>query len=157
MRSVTPDGFDMVIAPVPSNEPDKFSWIDASSGEPFMVFANAKNPVAGMEFLRCQLSKASAKWFAQNVGSIMPVVDGAEGVELSSAMTSALAAVENAGDNILERPKFSTWYTDINEEAKNAMGQLLTGRVDAEEFIERVQEVADEVKEDDDIPKYTRA
>ena len=69
----------------------------------------------------------------------MPVIGGAEGVELSSAMTSALTAVDNAGDNILERPSFSGWYSDINEEAKNAMGQLLTGRIEVEEFVERVQ------------------
>ena len=156
MRTVTPDGFDMVIAPVPANDPDTFAWIDGSAGEPFMVFANGKNPVAGMEFLRCQLSKQSAQYFAQNVGSIMPVIGGAEGVELSSAMNSALAAVETAGDNILDRPSFSTWYSDINEEAKNSMGALLTGRIDVEEFIDRVQEVADEVAEDEDIPKYTR-
>lgn len=157
MRSVTPEGFDMVIAPTPGPTEETFDWIDGSSGEPFMVFANAKNPVAGMEFLRCLLSKESAKWFAQNVGSIMPVIGGAEGVELSSAMTSALAAVENAGDNILERPSFNGWYSDIVEEVKNGLGALLTGRIDAEEFVERVQEVADDVKDDDDIPKYTRA
>ena len=92
MRSITPGGFDMVIKPVPSDDASKFSWIDASSGEPFMVFSNGKNPVAGMEFLRCLLSKESAKWFAQNVGSIMPVVGGAEGVDLSSAMTSTTLA-----------------------------------------------------------------
>ena len=32
----------------------------------------------------------------------------------------------------------------------------MTGRITPEEFIERVQEVADEVKADEDIPKYTR-
>ncbi len=157
MRTVTPEGFDMVINPVPADDAAKLSWIDASSGEPFMVFANGKNPEAGMELLRCLLSKESAKWFAQNVGSIMPVVGGAEGVELSSAMTSALAAVSNAGDHILERPSFSTWYSDINEEAKNSMGALLTGRATAEEFIERVQGVADDVKADPDITKYERS
>ena len=99
MRSQTPDGFDMVIAPVPAVDAANLSWIDASAGEPFMVFANGKNPVAGMEFLRCLMSKEGAKFFAQKVGSIMPVVGGAEGVELSSAMTSALCAVEAAGDN----------------------------------------------------------
>ena len=157
MRSVTPEGFDMVVKPTPGPNADTFDWIDASSGEPFMVFSNGENPTAGMEFLRCLLSKESAKYFAQNVGSMMPVVGGADGVELSSAMTSALTAVENAGENILERPSFSTWYSDINEEVKNSMGALLTGRIDAEEFVERVQEVADEVKEDPDIPKYTRS
>ena len=156
MRSVTPEGFDMVIAPVPADDPATFAWIDGSAGEPFMVFENAENPIAGMEVLRCLLSKQSAQYFAQNVGSIMPVIDGAEGVELSSAMTSALDAVAAAGDNILDRPSFSTWYSDINEEAKNSMGALLTGRIGVEEFIDRVQEVADDVAEDDDIPKYTR-
>ena len=157
MRSITPGGFDMVIKPVPSDDASKLSWIDASSGEPFMVFSNGKNPVAGMEFLRCLLSKESAKWFAQNVGSIMPVVGGAEGVELSSAMTSALTAVENAGPNILDRPSFPGWYSDIYSEVKDSMGALLTGRASAEEFIERVQGASDEVREDEDIVKFKRS
>ena len=76
-----------------------------------------------MEFLICLLSKESAKWFAQNVGSIMPVVGGAEGVDLSSAMTSALAAVDNAGPNILDRPSFPGWYSDIYSEVKDSMGR----------------------------------
>ena len=46
----------MVIKPVPSDDASKLSWIDASSGEPFMVFSNGKNPVAGMG-LRCLPSK----------------------------------------------------------------------------------------------------
>lgn len=157
MRSVTPDGFNMVIAPVPAVDPATLSWIDASAGEPFMVFANGKNPIAGMEFLRCLMSKEGAKFFAQKVGSIMPVVGGAEGVELSSAMTSALAAVEAAGSNILRRPSFGDWYAKISEEVGNSTGSLLTGRISPEQFIDRVQKVADDVKEDDDIPKYTRA
>ncbi len=156
MRSVTPEGFNMVVAPVPAADPMTASWIDASSGEPFMVFANGKNPVAGMEFLRCLMSKEGAKFFAQKVGSIMPVVGGADGVELSSAMTSALSAVSAAGDHILQRPSFGDWYAPLNEEVGNSTGSLMTGRISAEEFIDRVQKVADEVKNDDDIPKYTR-
>ena len=58
MRTVTPEGFNMVIAPTPGTTDETFDWIDGSSGEPFMVFANAKNPVAGMEFLRCLAFKA---------------------------------------------------------------------------------------------------
>ncbi|MCA9836646.1 MAG: N-acetylglucosamine/diacetylchitobiose ABC transporter substrate-binding protein [Trueperaceae bacterium] len=157
MRSITPEGFDMVIEAVPADDAAKLHSVIASAGEPFMVFANGKNPEAGMEFLRCLLSKESAKWFAQNVGSIMPVVGGAEGVELSSAMTSALSVVEQAGNDILSRPSYTTWYSDLNEEAKLSMGALLTGRATAEEFVERVQEVADDVKNDPDIPKYERS
>ncbi len=156
MRTVTPEGFDMVIAPVPAVDPATFSSIDAAAGEPFVVFANGKNPVAGMEFLRCLMSKEGAKFFAQKVGSIMPVAGGADGVELSSAMTSALSAVSAAGSNILRRPSFGDWYAPISEEVGNSTGSLMTGRITPEEFIERVQEAADEVKGDEDIPKYTR-
>ena len=156
MRTVTPEGFDMVIAPVPGVDASTFSYIDASAGEPFVVFANGKNPVAGMEFLRCLMSKEGAKFFAQKVGSIMPVTGGAEGVELSSAMTSALGAVEAAGSNLLRRPSFGDWYAPLSEEVGNSTGSLMTGRITPEEFIERVQEASDEVKADEDIPKYTR-
>jgi N-acetylglucosamine transport system substrate-binding protein len=71
-------------------------------------------------------------------------------------MTSALSAVSAAGDHILQRPSFGDWYAPLNEEVGNSTGSLMTGRISAEEFIDRVQKVADEVKNDDDIPKYTR-
>jgi hypothetical protein len=65
--------------------------------------------------------------------------------------------VENAGPNILDRPSFPGWYSDIYSEVKDSMGALLTGRASAEEFIERVQGASDEVREDEDIVKFKRS
>ena len=157
MRSVTPDGFDMVIGGVPSPDASKASTLLASAGEPYMVPSNSKNPIAGMEFMRAMLSKENAKFFAQEVSAIMPVIGGTDGIEVSPATESALDLVAAAGDNVMARPSFTTWYSEINTEMGNALGALLTGRATPEEAAERIQEVADEVKEDEDIPKYTRS
>ncbi len=156
MRSVTPEGFEMVVGSIPATDPEKAAWIGAEAGEPYMVPSAGKNPEAGMEFLRCLLSKESAKYFAKEVSAIMPVVGGTEGIEVSAATKSALDAVAASGNNIYARPFFGNWYSDLNTEVGNSTGALMTGQIGPEEFIERVQGVADEVKEDPDIVKYTR-
>ena len=44
------------------------------------------------------MSKENAKWFAQNVGAIMPVQGGTEGVELSPAVIAATAIADASGE-----------------------------------------------------------
>jgi N-acetylglucosamine transport system substrate-binding protein len=152
MRSVIPEGFEMVIADVPGPG----NAIIAEADETFFVPAHAKNPEAGMEYLRCFLSKAGAAFFAQNVGSIFPVKGGTEGVDISAAMESALAAVDAAGNEVSGRPKFISWYNDLGTEMKNNLGSLINGRITPEEFVDVVQAKADEVADDPDIPKFKR-
>lgn len=155
MRDLTPENFNMVINPVPGSTEEDFAAIGAWSGENFIVPSAAENPTGGMEYLRCLMSKANAQWFAQNVGAIMPVVGGTEGVELSSAVQSATAAVEAAGDAIFDY-QFDAWYVPLSDEQRDRTGDLLTGRISPEEWIEAVQAKADEIKADDSIPKYER-
>jgi N-acetylglucosamine transport system substrate-binding protein len=156
MKDLTPEGFDMVVKPVPGPTVETTPSIYASSGEIYFVPSAAKNVKGGMEFMRCMLSRESAKFFAQNVSSIMPVAGGTEGVEVSSGMTSALEAVEAAGEDIFTY-RFSSWYTDLSFEARDRTGDLMTGRITPEEFVEAVQAKADAVKADPNIPKYTRS
>ena len=156
MKEVTPDDFDMVIAPIPAIDAGTSASIMASSGETFFVPAEAKNPEAGMEYIRCLLSKESAKFFAQNVSSMMPVIGGTEGLELSAGMSSAIAAVESAGAEIFARPKYSSWYSDLGTEVSNNLGSLMTGRMSTDEFISLAQAKADEVAADDEVTKFSR-
>ena len=153
MRELIPDGFDMVIKPVPGPDESSYHSLVAWPGEPYIVPVNAANVVGGMEFMRCMLSKANAQFFAKEISAIMPVFGGSEGVELSSALTSALNAAEaaNGGFNYLSRG----WYSDLWTAVKNATGELLTNRMSPEQFADTVQAAADEVKADGDIPKYT--
>jgi N-acetylglucosamine transport system substrate-binding protein len=152
MAKTIPEGFEMVVggAPGPGNA------MMAQGGEVFLVPAQAKNPEAGMEFLRMMLSKASARFFAENVSNIMPVIGGTEGADVSSSMVSALAAVEAAGQDVFPRPSYTTWYFDFMTEVKLAMGELLSGRITPEEFIDRAQAKADETAADPDIVKFSR-
>ena len=155
MRELTPEGFDMVIKPVPGPDESSYHSLVAWPGEPYIVPVNAANVVGGMEFMRCMLSKANAQFFAKEISAIMPVFGGSEGVELSSALQSALEAAEaaNGGFNYLSRG----WYSDLWTAAKNATGELLTNRISPQQFADTLQAAADEVKADDDIPKYTHA
>jgi N-acetylglucosamine transport system substrate-binding protein len=155
MRELTPDGFDMVVKPVPGPTADDFNALLAWPGEPYIVPKNAANVVGGMEYMRCMLSKANAQYFAQEISAIMPVFGGSDGIELSAALVSALDAVEGAEDQVFNR-LWAGWYSDLGTATRDAMGELLTGRSTPEQFCETVQGVADDIKADDDIPKYTR-
>lgn len=156
MKEVTPDGFDMVLAPIPAIDASSAASVMASSGETYFVPSAAANPEAGMEYLRCLLSKDSAKFFAENVSSMMPVVGGTEGLELSAGMSSAISAVETAGADIFPRPKFASWYSDLNTEVKNSLGEIMTGRMEPDEFISIIQAKADEIAADSEVTKFTR-
>lgn len=156
MKTVTPDDFDMVIAPIPALDSATANSIVATSGETYFVPSQAENPEAGMEYLRCMLSKENAKFFALNVSSMMPVIGGTEGLELSPGMSSAIAAVEGAGADIFTRPKYGSWYSDLGKEVTNNVGEVLTGRMQPAEFIELAQAKADEVAADSEVTKFSR-
>jgi N-acetylglucosamine transport system substrate-binding protein len=156
MRELTPEGFDMVIKPVPGPDDSTYASILAWPGEPYIVPKNGANVIGGMEFMRCMLSRHNAQFFAQQISAIMPVFGGSEGIELSSALTSALDAAEAAGDGLFNY-FWKDWYNDLNNATRDAMGQLLTKNTSPEGFCDTVQGIANDVKDDPDIPKYTHS
>lgn len=156
MRDMTPENFNMVVAPVPGAlDESTADSIVAWSGENFIVPTNAVNPIGGLEYLRCLMSVENAKWFAQNVSAIMPVNGGTEGVELSPAVMSASAIAETSGEATFDY-MWKNWYTDLDREAADYTGALLTGRVQPEEWMQAMEDLAAQVRENPDIPKYTR-
>ena len=152
MKDMIPDGFDMRVDQAPG---DSDACL-AQGGEPFIVPSKAKNTVAGMEYLRCLVSKDSAKWFASNVSALMPVIGGTEGVQLSTGTESASAMVEKCAGNTFTWPRFGGWYNDLGTESSAKMGDLLTGRITPEEYSETIQAMADKVKADPEVTKFTR-
>lgn len=155
MRDLTPEDFNMVVKPVPGTDESTSDSILAWSGENFIVPTNAENPEGGLEYLRALMSKSNAQWFAQNVGSIMPVAGGTEGVELSPAVMSANAIAEASGDATFDY-MWKTWYVPLADETRDRTGDLLTGRITPDEWMEAVEAMAAQVREDPDIVKYTR-
>ncbi len=153
MKGSIPDNFNMVV----DQSPGEGNACLAEGGEPFVVPSKAKNTVAGMELLRCLISKDSAKNFAVNVSAMMPVFGGTEGVTISTGMQSAVAMAEACVGNVFPFMRYGSWYSDLSKEVSAQIGELLTKRITPDEFAEKAQAMADKVKADPDVTKFTRA
>lgn len=156
-KTVAPAGFDMVVNPIPGYTDGKGvqEALKADGGEGFFVPAKAKNPKHGMEYLRTILSRSSAKWFAENVNSLMPVANATEGAKISSGTKSAIAAVANSkGANVVFQA--ADWYSAINKGIEQRMGELMTGKIKPEGFLDEMQKVADKVAKDPEVKKFKR-
>ncbi len=142
MRDLTPEGFDMVVKRRTRHRTKSTGHsILAWSGENFIVPTNGENPEAGMDYLRALMSKENAKWFAQNVGAIMPVIGGTEGVELSPAVMSATAIAEASGEDTFNY-MWKDWYRAMADESRDRTGDLLTGRISPDEWMEAMEAMA---------------
>ena len=158
MKDSIPPDFNMVVAPTPSLPGDKvpFEGIIASAGEPFIVPAEGKNVAGGKEWLRLLFSKEGGRFFAENTRSLSVVVGSGDGLDLGTAFASTQASITAAGTNTFPTARYGDWYKDLADEAKNQMAALLQKQSSIEEFQDAVQQMADTVKDDEAIPKYTR-
>ncbi|WP_035696949.1 N-acetylglucosamine/diacetylchitobiose ABC transporter substrate-binding protein, partial [Glycomyces tenuis] len=157
-QEVTPEGFDMVMAPVPdltAADAMPFGALQGSSSESFLVPAQAANPRGGLDYLRCLFSLDVARGFTETAKAL-PVVRGAtDGVEMSTGLASVAAAVEAAGEHVFGY-KYRLWYAPLAKAVDDATGELLTGRLDPEAWADRIQTAADDVAADDSITKHRR-
>jgi hypothetical protein len=64
--------------------------------------------------------------------------------------------VEKCGDQVFPGMKYGGWYSDLGKEASAMMGEMLTKRITPEQFVENVQKMADKVKADPEVTKFTR-
>ena len=126
MTGLVPEGFDMVVAPIPPIEgsPVPFEGIFAGAGEVFIVPADGANLAGGKEWMRLLLSKEAGRAFAEATKSLTVVQGSADGLELGTAFQSVQDAIAAAGANTFAS-RYGEWYPDLQEEAKNAMGSLL--------------------------------
>jgi N-acetylglucosamine transport system substrate-binding protein len=152
MKTSTPEGFNMVMGEVPG----KGHAVLAAGGEDFIVPAKAKNPEAGLEMLRCLISKTSAKWFAENISAMMATIGGTEGANVSPGMQSAVKVVGDAGQNTYPFMSYGGWYGDMGKAIDALMGNLLTKNITPDKFIEDAQAAADKVKADPEVTKFKR-
>ena len=157
MKTVTPAGFDMIVSNVPGYADGKGDQnaVNANGGETYIVPSKAKNPKGGLEYLRCMISKDSAKYFAENVRAVMPVMGGTEGATLSAAVQSAVA-LANSAKGVTVLWNLPNWYSSIQKDLETKTGELMTGTIKPAEFITAMQKSSDTVAKDPDIKKFTR-
>ncbi|MDI3402350.1 N-acetylglucosamine/diacetylchitobiose ABC transporter substrate-binding protein [Streptomyces cavernicola] len=153
-----PDDFDLAVsAPSGLDSSDKlpFGTMWASGGEPFIVPSKAKNPDGAMEQLRIMLSEDSSKNFTKSVKSLTAFDGGTDGIELTPGLKSAVAALEKAGENIVN-PRLQDWYVALQKEkiGVGGLGEMMAGRLTPAEAIKKIQGYADEAAKDDSIKHY---
>ncbi|MFP1624825.1 N-acetylglucosamine/diacetylchitobiose ABC transporter substrate-binding protein [Streptomyces sp. 5K101] len=153
-----PKDFDLAVsAPsgIDSSDRMPFGTMWASGGEPFIVPANAKNPDGGMEQLRIMLSEASSKNFTSQVKSLTAFNGGTDGIELTPGLKSGVAALQKAGENVVN-PRLQDWYVALQKEKIGVagLGEMMAGRLTPAEAIKKIQGFADEAAKDDSIKHY---
>jgi N-acetylglucosamine transport system substrate-binding protein len=153
-----PADFNLAVsAPTGLDGSDKmpFGTMWASGGEPFIVPAKAKNPDGGMEQLRIMLSEASSKNFTSQVKSLTAFNGGTDGIELTPGLKSGVAALDKAGENVVN-PRIQDWYVALQKEKIGVagLGEMMAGRLTPVEAIKKIQGFADEAAKDDSIKHY---
>lgn len=159
-KSVTPPGFDMVVAPTPSlTTSDKMPYaaFRGTGSEPFIVPAKGKNVRGGMEYLRVMLSKKAAADFTTKVSSLTAVTGAADGLSLGPGLTSVTKLID-ASQGSAFTWLYSTYYRKLERERVNAASlELFTKRINASQWCDQVQKSADEFAKDPAIKKYKRS
>jgi N-acetylglucosamine transport system substrate-binding protein len=156
-KANTPATFEYAMIPVPSlTSSDKLdaSSLFATAGEGFIVAAHGKNPKGGMEYLRQMLSKAGAKGFTEQTGSLTSVQGASEGLTLPPGLQSSSKALAAAKSTFNYR--FDGWYGALDQELRSATNELFYQGGTADKFCTRMQAKADAIKKDPSITKQTR-
>ncbi|GGZ97759.1 N-acetylglucosamine/diacetylchitobiose ABC transporter substrate-binding protein [Streptomyces bluensis] len=156
--NVIPKDFGLAVsAPTGLDSSDKmpFGTIWASGAEPFVVPAKAKNPAGGMEQLRIMLSEASSRNFTSKVKSLSAYNGGTTGITLTPGLESGQAALEKAGDNVVN-PRIQDWYVKLQKEQIGVagLGEMMAGRMTPAEAIKKIQGFADAAAKDTSIKHY---
>lgn len=157
----TPAGFDMAVMAMPSMTGDKMpaTSIRAGAGEPFIVPAKAGNQAGGLELLRIMCSKAGGASFAQTANSLSVVKDSITpdiAANLKPGTKSSNDLLTAANGSIITW-NYPNWYSAMDTDFQNAMGELMANRIKPDEFIKRCQAAADKCAADSSIPKFTRS
>ncbi|MEU7746355.1 N-acetylglucosamine/diacetylchitobiose ABC transporter substrate-binding protein [Nonomuraea sp. NPDC049158] len=157
-KTTTPADFEYGMFPVPDftgSDKMPYGTLHSQPSENFIVPAKGANPQGGMEYLRAMLSKKAAGEFSEMVKTVSTVKGAGDGRQLSPGAASATKAYTEAGANIVYY-RWQTWYLQLKDEAVAATGELMTGGLTPDKYLERLQKKADEIKNDSSIKKYKR-
>ena len=157
MKGFVKDDFALSVFAVPPLDasPAMASGLHVAATAPFFVPEKAKNKPGGLEYLRALLSADVAAQVSSESKQLTIVRGSADGLELTTALSSARDLVSAAGDQIIKW-YFDTWYPAFANEAAEATGQFMAGGLQQSEWTARIQAAADKLKQDDAVTKYHR-
>jgi N-acetylglucosamine transport system substrate-binding protein len=156
MKDVTPDDFEMSLAPIPGIRGGKgnITGVEVSTDFSFVIPRDAKNPKWGIEYMRMMYSSKMSKRFVELVGESPPIIGATEGVDISKPFANAIAVAEKAEVAIVVR--FSQWYPTLAKVFNEDIGEFLWGRISVEDYTDKLEAEAQRIAKDESIKKFTR-
>lgn len=119
--------------------------------EPWMIPAKGKNPNAGVAFYKYMTSLDKAKQFVVQKGTLM-AIKGSDQTALPPVLKTPLKFFK--ASKTVYADQFRYWYPSFETELENALTAMLNGQLTPEQFCDRVEAKADEIRNDDSITKH---
>ena len=153
--STTPEGFRMKFssAPAPKDSTVFPYALEVALGCSDMQIGNGQNPLWGMELMRMFYSADNARFWAEEIASPLPIKNAMMGATPSDALASVVEAINKAEGHYVQ----SYWgsYPLLGKTWGDSMGDLLWGKMSAEEMAANLERAAEETRNDDTITKRT--
>ena len=156
MADRTAEGFEMTVAPVPTSTAAPtlpIAAVHAQPTEQFVVPKDADNPAGALELLRIMLSRQVAEEFSRT--NLVPtVVRGSVPTDHeSTALAAQTRLLADAGEDVFSW-RFISHY-GLTDEYNRLWADFLRGDLSAALLAERLQGLADGLREDPHVRRYT--
>ncbi len=119
--------------------------------EPWMVPTKAKNPEAAVALYKYMTTLSVSKKFVTEKGSLMSI-RGSDEVQLPASLVAPAAAYKAA--KTVWANQCRSWYPEFNKEIENAITSLLNKELTPEQFCERIEKKAEEIRNDPEVKKH---
>ncbi len=154
MKSAIPEGFEMACFPVPMVDGGKGdpNAVYGGGAENFCVFADAKHPREGADFLKYLLSMESARSYTLRLDTLAPVAGSTDGLPISQELQSVVEVLRRSSRVFQDR--ISGLYLEFGATVlQQAQADLISNRITPEEFARRLEAGAEAARRNPDIYK----
>jgi len=155
MGDAWPEGFELTYMATPSGaaaDDEKFVLV---SGNFFGFLSAGANSDWNGEFLQYYFSPESALTVAREYSVVISPAMLAENEEIRNMLSdSVVQSFMSANENSKYFMLYSMWYAEFHAQYQNQLTALISGEIDAAEFCENMEDLAQQVREDDFITKY---
>ncbi len=119
--------------------------------EPWVIPTEGKNRELAVSFYKYLTTPKKARQFVEEKGTLM-AVRGSDEARKPPYLEAPAAAFRAA--RVTYSTEYIQWYPSLGKAAQDAMSALMTGEATPEQFVQRLEDAAEKVRKDPNIPKH---
>lgn len=156
MGDAWPEDFELRYMTTPAADSADAEKFVVVTGNLFGFPAQAANQDWIGEFLQVYFSPESALAVARDCAVVISPTMVAENEDVRNVLSeSVVSSFMAANENTKVFMLYSIWYAEFHAEYQNQLTALISGDIDAQTFCENMEALAQELRDDDFITKYT--